>query len=426
MRTIAVRFFYSVIMALALSGCSPRSLAPTPLTVVITNTPPPTLPATMTQPPTPIVTLSPAPTPVDPCTLSETTPLENRLIAFAGKWKNSDGIFAVQGDGSQRTLLAPQGFAPAWSPDGSRIAFLVKTGNIREVHFTNPGGTEETRMAHLYELHLVNPDATGETVIPLGDVSPVPAGSSLALDWSPDSHKLVFAGETSDSSSIYVLNIEDKTLMNLGPPQNYIFGTLLARWSPDGQTIAFQASLDEAQDLFFRIALVGAEGKNLQIIDSETLAEMEPQWHPRQGTLLFLSRERGAAPQLFTMNPDGSDRRQLTHTEAEEKISPVWSPDGQKIAYIGYEMGSDSDSGSTKLDERLYVLDGDGTHQTALIEEEVNSLTLRPPQWSPDSRYLAFARGKTDKFDLYVVDTCTSKVQRIAQSVSDYSPSWKP
>lgn|GEM_PF-6848319 len=348
------------------------------------------------------------------------------VIAFTGKWKNSDGIFTVHGDGSQRTLLAPQGFAPTWSPDGSRIAFLVKSAATREVHFTNLNGTEETRTAHLYELHLVNPDATGETVIPLGDVSPVPAGSSLALDWSPDSHKIVLTGETEDGSGIYLLNLEDQTLTNLAPPQKSNVGAMLARWSPDGQAIAFQTPFDGAQDSFFRISVVGADSRNLRTLNSDTLAEMEPQWRPRHGTLLFISRARGAAPQLFSMNPDGSDRRRLTNTEAEEKIAPVWSPNGEKIAYIGYQIASDSGSSSTKITERLYLLDGDGADQEILLQDEVNSLTLRPPQWSPDSRYLAFARGKADRFDLYVADACTSKVQRVAQSVSDYSPSWSP
>src|SRR5262245_47017700 len=209
MRTVVVIFSCLVIMGASLIGCGPNS-------ATVRNTPPPTFTPVLAEPsppPTATVIPSPSPTPLDPCATTDTADLKNTVIAFTGKRNNTDAIYTVHGDGSQRSLLAEKGFAPAWSPDGSRVAFLLKTDKTREVHFTNADGTEETRTAAVNELHLINADGTQETAIPL-EVSPIPVGSAVALTWSPDSRKLVLIGDTQDGSGIYVLNLEDKTLTN--------------------------------------------------------------------------------------------------------------------------------------------------------------------------------------------------------------------
>lgn len=404
-------------MGTSLIGCSPNSTA-------VRNAPQPSFTPVLAKPspqPTSTIIPSPSPTPIDPCATLETADLKNTVIAFTGKRNNTDAIYTIHGDGSQRSLLAEKGFAPAWSPDGSRVAFLLKTDRTREVHFTNADGTEETRTAAVNELHVINADGTQETTIPL-EVSPIPVSSSAALIWSPDSRKLVLIGDNQGRYGMYVLNLEDKTLINLTPPTKLVFNAMLAQWSPDGQAIAFQASFDEVRGLHSQIIVTDAAGKNWHAINSEAVDDEEPHWHPQAEMILFVSREAGESAQLFTMKPDGSDRRQLTHTDIEHKASPAWSPNGGKIAYLGYG----SQSGSTKTDEGLYLINSDGTHEEALVQAASNFLTLRSPQWSSESRYLAFTRGKSDIFDLYTADTCTAQVKRIAQNLSDYSPSWKP
>src|SRR6267142_3771643 len=74
------------------------------------------------------------------------------------------------------------------------------------------------------------------------------------------------------------------------------------------------------------------------------------------GRIAFVSRERNAQSDIYTMNPDGSDRKQLTFSQ-EYEAEPVWSPDGTKIAfarYGGYGDGSYSE---------IFVMNADGSDQ---------------------------------------------------------------
>ncbi|GEM_PF-3423827 len=92
-----------------------------------------------------------------------------------------------------------------------------------------------------------------------------------------------------------------------------------------------------------------------------------------EGKIAFVS-----AGNIHIINPDGTNEVRLT-----EGTSPVWSPDGKKIAYIG-------SIGRYTFESELYVINVDGTGKIKLAEGESFS-------WSPDGRKILFIEGKVRK-----------------------------
>src|SRR3954470_737352 len=76
--------------------------------------------------------------------------------------------------------------------------------------------------------------------------------------------------------------------------------------------------------------------------------------------------------QLFVMDVDGKNQRQITHDPANHE-TPSWSPDGSKIAFV-----SDRNGHSV-----IYVMDIDGSGEERLTDESAESIH---PTWSPDSK----------------------------------------
>lgn len=129
--------------------------------------------------------------------------------------------------------------------------------------------------------------------------------------------------------------------------------------------------------------------------------------------------DRGDVPgDLYVIEPDGSDRRQLTHSNGTQpgKLygarAPTWAPDGRKLAF-GY--GYDG----------IHVVGADGNGLHRLVASGLN------PDWSPGGRKIAYAHGgETDPLSLYVVNPDGSGRQLVGRP-PDYghsynTPTWSP
>ncbi|MEV4260601.1 hypothetical protein [Kribbella sp. NPDC049584] len=85
--------------------------------------------------------------------------------------------------------------------------------------------------------------------------------------------------------------------------------------------------------------------------------------------------------QVFTIKPDGTDARQLTHLTAPQQAGdPAYSPDGRRILYVSNETGP----------FQLRVMSADGTGQRQLLNDPGHDAF--GPRWSPDGSRIVFAR----------------------------------
>jgi Tol biopolymer transport system component len=217
-------------------------------------------------------------------------------LAFA-----SGGIWSINSNGTGATFLhaSSNAFQPAWSPDGSKIAFSDAKIYVMNADGSNPVQLTNTQ---LYELHPT---------------------------WSPGGTRIAFCGTTAGGASdIYATNADGTNVVQLTTSGR----DSAPAWSPDGGKIAFE-HLDASG--FSDIYVMNADGTGVtQLTDNGYVHDFNPAWSPDGTKIAFTS---GYSPTYYVhvMNADGTNVVRVTTDEASE---PTWSPDGRKIA-LDYHGG---------------------------------------------------------------------------------------
>jgi Tol biopolymer transport system component len=149
------------------------------------------------------------------------------------------------------------------------------------------------------------------------------------------------------------------------------------------------------------------------------------------GKIVFISDRNYKGLSIWTINPDGSSPTRLTDDKSRtDKLpdfspvydsSPVWSPDGTKIAFISNRDYLLS----------LYVMNADGSNARLVADKP---LEPAQPAWSPDGGKIAFTAGMRFTFgtgkpsvDIYVINVDGSGLTQLTRdSGANGSPSWSP
>jgi len=121
------------------------------------------------------------------------------------------------------------------------------------------------------------------------------------------------------------------------------------------------------------------------------------------------------AGDIYAMNADGTGRTNLTNSPQDE-VSPVWSPDGTKVAFVRYQRWT-PDQGWIP---DIWVMNSDGSGQDRITSGEF-------PAWSPDGSKIAFSLIVGNTHDVLVMNADGSGQTNLTNSPQDeISPDWSP
>ncbi len=198
------------------------------------------------------------------------------------------------------------------------------------------------------------------------------------------SGRIVFSG---DDGEVHVLSLsggDDRIVTSIPGPQ----------FDPDGHgsLIVFRdsrAGVNVNDD----IAVIRTDGTGYRnLTRSPDANEWGPVWSPDGRRIAYSSDENGM-PQLFVMDADGSNARQLSDVWGEY---PTWSPDGSRIAFAS-SMGGSTPFGDPDYD--VFVMNADGSDETNLTTTPESNEGY--PTWSPDGAWIAFesTRGTPPDFE---------------------------
>jgi uncharacterized delta-60 repeat protein len=285
-------------------------------------------------------TCAPSPTPIPTATPVATpspSPAGNGKISFVsyrGTFEVGYQIVMMEADGSNQTLLSGthgDDTDPAWSSDGTRIAFTRTPYPMGPPPFPPP--TSYILVLQVAGLHQALPAPS-----PTLDSDP---------SWSPDDTRIAYTSRNEGYDQIYVM---DANGSNLGNLTNNPEGDLHPAWSPDGARIAFTSERDGDPEIY----LMDATSLNQTRLTNNPAEDFHPAWSP-DGTRLAFTSDRDGNYEIYVMNADGSNPINLTNNPGYDS-DPAWSPDGTKIAFT-----SDRDGNL-----EIYVMDANGSNPTNL------------------------------------------------------------
>ena len=279
-----------------------------------------------------------------------------------------------------------------------------------------------------------------ETVVPATPTpSPTPDGADVLygspcidpyrerealsfVHWSHDSSALVM---DSGTSLVKVDNAgtEFQQLVNVQsvPSSASLLHGLYADVSPVDSRIAYvtceyshesiwvsEGSLRHVRRIGYELATMKADGSDVRRLTENGDVEHFPAWSPDGSRIAFLRGDRLLSPGslgLYTMAADGSDERRILRDDHPAvwdpkgilPFPPVWSPDGERLAFIGWNPGASSELERLHAVGYLFTIRADGTELVGI------GLTMSLPTWSPDSQELAYSTYSEDTTSVHVV-----------------------
>lgn len=200
------------------------------------------------------------------------------LIAFQGQllggfWDDTSSIYTVDPEGTELDKLFEDQDRPAWSPDGTRLAFEgvgIDVGDAEGTYFEpvtgepldldpawSPDGTRIAFSRWMFntddEIFMVNADGTGTRQVTSNER---PDGSP---SWSPDGRRIAFVTwDDQGDGDIFVIDLEDGSVIQLTHTGRINEGN--PAFSPDGQKIAFDSGTVGSRQIY----VMDADGSNVR------------------------------------------------------------------------------------------------------------------------------------------------------------------
>ena len=283
-------------------------------------------------------------------------------LGAKGSHRGAFGLDVVTGDVATLTEENASVLWAAWSPDGSRLAYIQQEPGPR------------------YAVVVADADGNHPVTIHEEDDASLPGPDLIDLSWSPDGDRIAYSGRAPGHGRTILIVNTDGT----GEPIVLDGLWVSVSWSPNGDRLLVlgfpEAGAHEGQ---FDLYTIRPDGSDPVQLTDDAATEHEPSWSPDGARIVFASGEDDLSQDIYVMNADGSDVRKLTDWAGLDLL-PIWAPDGQWVAFASDRDATPAQRQSNRSGDAifsglsLYVMHADGSGVSMLLHgDEVLPVSWR-------------------------------------------------
>jgi Tol biopolymer transport system component len=283
------------------------------------------------------------------------------FVVIEGLTADETYIYTVDPNGSSLSRLAKGATAPAWSPDGTKIAYN-SFAQTSQIGVMDPDGSSKRKLtvsdpppdvSDIYQSRdpgfmepTWSPDGTQlafststptENIIPdiytsdadgsdLTNLTKSPEEWESAPDFSPNGSQMCFTGgNLKIGYGIYIMNSDASNPTRLVGDESPYRLYSDCDWSPDGTKIAYTYYPESGGNVGYGdVYVINADGSGKTKLTKSPDDEIDPSWAP-DGTKIAFSSDRDYDYDIYTMDADGSDVAQVTNLPWDD-YAPDWQP----------------------------------------------------------------------------------------------------
>lgn len=254
-------------------------------------------------------------------------------------------------------------YEPAWSPDGSRIAFISNRTGALKLWVMEADGSRPRQV----------------TSGPAEDDAPA---------WAPDGRTIAYVSIREGNADIYTISPDGAGSRRLTTTPG---DDIHPHWAPDGSRLLFNSarhSRDPVRPDTYELFSMRPDGTGLEQHTHGGIATYAS-YSPDGTRLVFRRQLPDGNSEIMVRGLRGGEERNLSHDPAFDGW-PAWSRDGERIVF------------AREVDDTLaaiWVADADGGGARVLIAGPGRNTN---PRWSPAADRILFSRRMDHQVRLYV------------------------